>query len=448
MPEHYKLLIIGTGAAASTVAARVSAAGWRVAVIDFLPFGGTCALRGCDPKKVLFGVAAATAQAESLYDKGLAGSIAIDWPALLAFKRSFTQPVPSASEQNFREKGIDTYHGCARFTGHNTLTVDGVELQGDYILIASGAEPRKLGIPGEQYLIANEKFLELESLPHRIVMVGGGYIASEFSHIAAQAGAQVTILQHGERLLNPFDPDLVDLLLKSFRLKNIDVRTNTTVEEVESSNGGFLVSAVSAGQKITVEADLVVHAAGRVPALTALDPGVAGIEVENGKLKLNDYLQSTSNPAVYAAGDAAQKGPPLTPVAGYDAEIVAANLLEGNHRTPDYSNIPSVVFTIPPLAAVGLGEEQARNHGRKFRVSSSVASEWFTARQNAEPSYGYKILIEEDTDRVIGAHLIGPHAEDAINVFTLAMRYGITASELKATIFAYPTSSWDIRYML
>jgi glutathione reductase (NADPH) len=192
----------------------------------------------------------------------------------------------------------------------------------------------------------------------------------------------------------------------------------------------------------------VVHAAGRVPDLEALDLEAAGVESEKGRLKLNDHLQSVSNSAVYAAGDAASKGPPLTPVAGYDAEIAAENMLNGNNRKPNYLGVPSVCFTIPPIAAVGLSEEQAKKQGLKLKVRSAKASDWYTARQSAEPAYGFKVLIEEGSERILGAHLIGPRADEVINVFALAIRRGIVAKDLKDAIFAYPTSASDIEYML
>jgi glutathione reductase (NADPH) len=448
MAKRYDLVIIGTGTAATTAAMRVRAAGWSVAVIDFRPFGGTCALRGCDPKKVLIGGATAADHARRMRGKGIAGEVHIDWQALIAFKRGFTDPVPPEHEHRFAEKGIDPYHGRARFTGRNTLEVGGEPLEAEHFLIASGAEPVKLGIPGEEHLITNEGFLALEALPRRIVLIGGGYIAAEFSHIAARAGAQVTILQHGDRMLKRFDPDLVGWLMESFRALGIDVRTQTTVEAVEGEDAGYRVRASSEGGSVSVDADLVVHAAGRAPAFGAMNLNAADVAIENGRLKLNEYLQSVSNPAVYAAGDAAQMGPPLTPVSSHDAQVVAANLLQGNHRKPDYTGVPSVAFTIPPIAAVGMSEAEARQKGVKFRMQSQKASDWITARQAAEPTYGFKVLVDEATDRVLGAHLVGPHADEVINLFALAIRHGLTAEDLKRTIFAYPTGASDLGYML
>lgn len=431
-----------------TAARRVRVAGWKVAVTDFRPFGGTCALRGCDPKKMLVSGTAALDYANRMCNNGVVGGVHIDWPKLMAFKRTFTDPVPEKMEHRYIEKGIDTYHGRARFIGKNSLQVEGDALEAKHILLASGAEPIKLNIPGEEHLITNEEFLTLEALPRRIVLVGGGYIAAEFSHIAARAGAVVTVLQHGERMLKKFDPEVVGWLMESFKTLGIDVRTRTTVEAVEKTDSGYSVHAMADGKSVSVEADLVVHAAGRGPAFESLNLETAGVATENGRLKLNEYLQSVSNPAVYAAGDAAQMGPPLTPVASHDAKVVAANLLNGNHQKTDYAGVPSVVFTIPPIAAVGISEGEARKKGIKFKIQSQKASGWFTARQAAEPVYGFKVLVDEESNLVLGAHLVGPHVEEVINVFALAIRHGLTANDLKKTMFAYPTGASDIGSML
>jgi hypothetical protein len=166
---QYDLVVIGTGTAAMVAAMRVRAAGWRVAVIDHRPFGGTCALRGCDPKKMLVGGAEALDHVRRMNANGVAGAVHIDWPALIAFKRTFTDPVPGYHEHRYREKGIDTCHGHARFIGRNRLTVNGQSLEARHVLIAAGAEPITLGIPGEEHFATNEDFLALERLPRRIV---------------------------------------------------------------------------------------------------------------------------------------------------------------------------------------------------------------------------------------------------------------------------------------
>jgi glutathione reductase (NADPH) len=249
-------------------------------------------------------------------------------------------------------------------------------------------------------------------------------------------------------MLPQFEPELVGWLMDAFNTIGVRVLTKTAVTAIEKSGDAFAICAETNGETVTVHADLVVHAAGRAPALDRLNLAAANVAVERGRLRLNDFLQSVSNPAVYAAGDAAQMGPPLTPVSSHDAKVVAANLIDGNHRKPDYRGVPSVAFTLPPIAAVGMGEDEATNAGLRFQAKSERASDWYTARRVAEPVYGYKTLVEEGTGRIVGAHIVGPHADEVINLFGLAIRHGLTADDLKSTMFAYPTGASDIGSML
>ncbi len=446
--DAYDLIVIGTGTAAQVAARRVRKAGRSVAVIDHRPFGGTCALRGCDPKKMLVSGAEAIDLSRRMHGRGVAGELRIDWTKLIAFKRSFTDPVPHKREEDFAKQGIEAFHGMARFTAPDTVAVEARALKGRHVLIASGARPVPLRFPGAEHAITSDAFMELEHLPERIVMVGGGYIAAEFSHIAARAGAKVTVLQRGERMLPNFDPELVGWLMEKFQEIGVDVRTRNAVNEIERSGNAYRVRAQTPEGEAVVEADLVVHAAGRIPDIDNLDLPAGGVAVADGRLSLNEYLQSISNPAVYAAGDAAAKGPPLTPVSSRDGKVVAANILEGNRHRPDYRGVPSVAFTLPPVAAVGLSEAAARKQGLKFRVKSAKVPDWYTARRVAETVYGYKTLVDESSGRVLGAHLVGPHADEVINLFGLAIRHDLTADDLKSTMFAYPTGASDIGSML
>jgi glutathione reductase (NADPH) len=186
-----------------------------------------------------------------------------------------------------------------------------------------------------------------------------------------------------------------------------------------------------------------------VPEIQDLGLEMAGVESNDKGVVVNEYLQSVSNPLVYAAGDAAASGgPPLTPVAGLEGRIVAANLLKGNHTTANYLGVASVVFTIPPMATVGLQEEAARQQGLKFKVNSGDSSGWYSSRRVNVKHSGFKVLVEEGSGSILGAHLIGLHAEEVINLFALAIRSGLHASDLKEMLYAYPTSSSDVAYMV
>lgn len=449
MTKSYDLIVIGTGTAAMVACSRVRAAGWSVAVVDHRPFGGTCTLRGCDPKKMFVAGIEAVDLVRRMRGHGVAGDTRVEWRDLIAFKRSFTAPVPEKRERRYADQGIEAYHGHARFVAPDVIEVDGKTLGARHVLIAAGARPAPLGFPGEEHLATNEDFLEMDTLPPRILMVGGGYIAAEFSHIAARAGTQVIVLQRADRMLMGFDPDLVGWLMERFAEIGVDVRTGTSVEAVEQTGSGFAVRARSADGVQAFEADLVVHAAGRVPDLDDLQLDAAGVEREGRRLRLNEHLQSVSNPRVYAAGDSAAMGPPLTPVASHDAKVVAANLLDTNTHRPDYRGVPSVAFTIPPIARVGLSETEAREQGLRFRMKSDRVPDWYTARRVAETVYGFKVLVEEGTERILGAHLVGPHADEVINTFALAIRNDLmTTDALKTTMFAYPTGASDVGYML
>jgi glutathione reductase (NADPH) len=209
-----------------------------------------------------------------------------------------------------------------------------------------------------------------------------------------------------------------------------------------------VVLAAVGDQERRFQADLAVHGAGRVPEIDDLDLDAGGIKREKRGVVVNDYLQSASNPSVYAAGDAAASGPPLTPVADHDSDVVATNLLEGNRRKTNYEGLASAVFTVPPLASVGLTEAAAREQGLRFRAHREDTSGWLSSQRVGETTSGSKVLIEEDSGRILGAHLFGPHADEVINVFALAVRFRIRADDLKQMLFAYPTNSSDIPFMV
>src|SRR2546425_5882404 len=353
--KAFDLVVIGTGTAAATVASRCRSAGWRVAIVDSRPFGGTCALRGCDPKKVLVGAAEVIDWTQRMNGKGLpAEQLRIEWPELMRFKQSFTAPVPKQREESFSEAGIAAFHGRARFVGSTAVQVGEDVLEGRHVVVATGAKPVNLSIPGAEHLTTSDQFLELTELLRRIVFIGGGYISFEFAHIAARAGAHSTILHRGARPLKGFDPDLVDRLVQRTRNLGIDVQLQTELKGIERASSRLMVHASTAGGRRAFEAELVVHGAGRVPEIDDLNLSAARVQYDECGVQVNEFLQSVSNPAVYAVGDAAASGgPPLTPGAGYEGEIVAANLLGGEPRQPNILAGANGGFSVPPFAGGG-----------------------------------------------------------------------------------------------
>jgi glutathione reductase (NADPH) len=450
VPDSLDLLVIGAGMAGTVAANKAGAKGWRVAIVDPLPYGGTCALRGCDPKKILRRGAEVVEAARLLHGKGIdPGTLHVDWRDLMAHKRGFTDDIPPSMERELQGNHVACLHGEARFTGPRQVEVDGIGYETEHVLIATGARPRPLGFPGSEHLVDSTQFLELETLPHRIVFVGGGYIAFEFAHIAAHAGAECIIVDRGQRPLPQFDPDLVELLVDRTRHDGIDVRRGTEVAGVERVGSEYRVSLNRDGERSMLTADLVVHAAGREPDLERLRLDAAEIAAGPDGVQVSEHLQSTTNPAVYAAGDAAQTpAARLTPVAVIEGKVAASNMLKGTRTAPDYTGVPSTVFTLPELNRVGLLEHEARDRGLDIDVRYTDTRGWYSNYRIGETTGAAKILVDRRTDLVVGAHLLGHHYSELINTFGLAIKVGLTTTRLRSAVATYPSIGSDLSSLL
>lgn len=444
----FDLIVIGAGTGGNGVARMAAAAGWKVASIDSLPYGGTCALRGCDPKKMLIGVTEGVDWAQNMTGKGLEARTSVNWPEMIAFKRTFTDAMPPRIEAGLKKAGITTLHGEARFTGRDTIELNGKTLRARHFHIATGARPMTLHIPGEEMLTTSTEFLDLPERPDRIVFVGGGFIAMEFAHIAKRAGASaVTVLEMMKRPLGNFDADLVAMLVEATVDLGIDLHTGAKVLKVEKRGAEFAVSFETPSGIKVLTCDLVVHATGRVPNIDGLNLDAAGVEHGPRGIKVSPAMR-TSNPAIFAAGDCADSGLNLTPVSAYEGRIAGKNLLAGRDaRTVAYPPVPSVVFTLSPVATVGLSEDAATEKGRKFDTHFDKTDGWYSSMRVGAKRTGYKVLVEQGTGLILGAHLIGPGAEEQINLLAMAMGAGLTANQIKAMIFAYPSYASDIGSM-
>lgn len=450
MNGAYDLIVIGAGMAGIAAAEKCARWGWRVAIADPLPYGGTCALRGCDPKKILRRGAEIIDAARLMRDKGIDDAgLAINWSDLMAHKHGFTDPVPQRMEADLARNGVHTLYGHARFTGTQQIEVDGVGYKAERFLIATGARPRPLDFPGHEHLIDSTEFLDLDVLPDRILFVGGGFVSFEFAHIVARAGSAAVIIDRGARPLKSFDPDLVELLVSRSYEVGVDLRRDTHVVAVTRADRGYLVTVERDGARETIEVDLVVHGAGRVADLAELDLESAGVQWSERGVRVGGHLQGATNPAVWAAGDSADTaGMPLTPVAVSEAKVAASNMIKGTTVTPDYAGIPTAVFTIPELVRVGMLEAEAIDRGVDLDVRYSDTSGWYSNYRTGESTAAAKILIDRSNDQIVGAHLVGPEYGELINTFGLAIKLGLTARQLKSATAAYPTIGSDLGSML
>ncbi len=435
--------------AGMTIANKCASKGLSVGITDELPYGGTCALRGCDPKKVIIGATEVRDFAKRLKGKGIDTIPDINWKDIMAFKQTFVDEMPRKIEKGYKKNGIDTFHSSATFINENTLRIGKDTIQADKVVIASGSKPKILDFEGEQLAQTSTDFLNLKELPQSLLFIGGGYIAFEFAHIAARSDAKVTIVHRGKRPLENFDKDIVKHLVDATRNLGIKIVLETEVSKIESKDGHYITTGISNGNETTYKAAAVFNSAGRPPAIFDLELEKAGISFSKKGIEVNEYLQSTTNANIYAAGDAADsRGLPLTPVAVLEGHVVASNIIKGNKKKVSYPPMPSVVFTLPTMATVGLLEDEAKEKGYDINVNFEKVDNWFNARRLNVDEYAYKTIIDKNNNTILGAHLIGPHCEETINLFAMAIKTKMTISDLRTMIFSYPTMASDLTYML
>ena len=447
--KKFEVFIIGTGVAGTIIANKSAEAGLKTGIVDNRDYGGTCGLHGCIPKKVLVGATEAVAASRNLEGKGVDNIPSINWKDLIAFKNTFTHPIPENKEASFKEKGISTYHGEPKFVAKNQLRIGDDTIEADKIVIATGATPRELTIEGAEHALLSDDFFEMIDLPKSILFIGGGYIAFEFAHIAARSGAKVTILDMSENSLPHFDQDIVQHLVEATKELGVELVMNTKVAEVKKRGNGYIVVGDSDGKMTDYESDVVFNTSGRVPAIFGLDLEKGNVKYSKKGVEVNEFMQSTTNVHVYAAGDnTATDGLPLTPFATMEGHIVVANILGGNIKKPDYGVRPTAVYTLPTLAMVGMTEEQAQEKEIDIRVNYASVPHWYAAKHLGQKTYAYKVIIDNKSDLILGAHIIGPNAEETINVFAVAMQAEMKAEDMKTIPFTFPSASSDIAKMI
>lgn len=448
MSERYDIVIIGGGNAGFGVSQIAHPAGKSIAFIEFDDFGGTCPNRGCTPKKVLIAAAHAMHEIELAHHHGIeVGKAKLNWPALIDRKTSMIDFIPGAMEETAKGRGT-VYRGKAKFVGPNAIEVNGTRIEADHFVIATGSITRPLSMPGAEHLITSDDVLTERELPDEVVFIGGGVIAMEFSHVYARAGAKVTILEVMPQLLPRLDSDAVATIQAESERIGIEIKTSVEVESIEKIGDRLRVHYRHEGKQHSVDASRVVNGAGRIANVAELNLEAANVAHDGIRIEVDQYLRSVSNPAIWVAGDALVTSAQLSPLATYEGRIVGQNIVEGAHRSPDYSVVPSAVYTVPALSSVGMTEDEAQKAGIEVDVHTSDMSGWFAARFYAETVAWAKVLVEKGSRKIVGAHLIGHHGEELIHLFALAMRHGISADELGNEIFAFPTFSADIPSMV
>jgi glutathione reductase (NADPH) len=447
--EHFDVLIIGGGNAGIGAALPARKANLSVAIAESRDLGGTCPNRGCTPKKVLVAAGHALHEIERAHVHRISvAKPTLDWAALIDREKDLIKDVPTNTERGLVRRGIGIVRGEAAFIAPNAARIGDRTIEAKTIVIATGSKPRPLPIPGADKMITSDEMLSERELPASVVFVGGGVIALEFAHIYARAGASVTILEVLPQLLPALDADAVKMLRAETERIGIAVHTGVKAKEIQGEGKDLRVIFEKDGRELTASGARVVNGAGRIANVDTLNLAAANVAHDRGRITLDAYLRSTSNPNVYVCGDAVPTTPQLSPIATYEGDIVGRNIVDGPRHQPDYASVPTSVYTVPALASVGLTEAAAREKGFKVNVHTTDLLGWFSARTYAETVAWSKIIVDESTDKILGAHFVGHSGEELINLFGLAMGLGITATQIRDKVYAYPTFTSDIKNLV
>jgi glutathione reductase (NADPH) len=447
--RQFDVVIIGGGNAGMGVTVATREKGLSVAMIEPDKLGGTCSNRGCTPKKVLVAAAHALDEIERAATHRIkVGRPKLDWPALIEREKAMIADIPVRLKRSMEERGVALISGRGRFVGRHEVAVGDDVLEAGHIVIATGSRPRDLPIPGAGLMITSDEVLSEPRQPKDVVFVGGGVIAFEFAHVYARAGTKVTILEVAPQFLANFEQDAVAEVLRETRRIGVDARAGVRIERIEKVGRRLRVAFAADGAEETVVADRVVNGAGRVADLAGLDLAAGDVAVERGRVVTDGYFRSSSNPAVYACGDALAGKPQLSPIATHEGRLIGEAIAGSERRKPDYASIPACLYTVPALATVGMTEAAARDNGLDVRVEIRDMRDWLSGRTYAETVAWSKIVIERESDRVVGAHIVGHAGDELIHLFALAMRHGITAGALADVVYAFPTFAADLKSAL
>lgn len=442
----YDLFVIGAGSG-GVRASRVAAGyGARVAVAEEHRVGGTCVIRGCVPKKLLvYGSHFAEELQDARHYGWTVAGMSFDWATLRDTVLRDVERIEGLYTQTLDNAKVDRFAERATITGpHSVKLGGGREITAGVILVAVGAWPVLPQFPGVEHCITSNEVFHLSELPRRILIQGAGYIALEFAGIFNALGSDVTVVNRSDQILRGYDETLRDRLLQITMARGITYRFNCPINEVVKLDNGCL--RVSVGTHDPFEADAVLVATGRRPKTDGLGLETAGVAMgPNGQISVDDYSRTTCE-SIYAVGDVTDRVQ-LTPVAIREGQAFADTVFGGNSRTIAYDCIPSAVFSQPPLAGVGLTESEARQkHGNVKIYTSDFRPMKNVFAQRHERGL-YKLVVDADTDRVLGVHLIGPEAPEILQAAAIAVRAGLTKADFDATVALHPSMAEELVLM-
>ena len=442
--QHFDIIAIGGGSGGLAVAEKAAQFGRKVAVIEGYRMGGTCVNNGCVPKKVMWyaaNLAHAVDDANAFGIPATRGNT--EWARLVEAREQYISNINNYWDGYVDESGIARIQGYARFVDQSTIEVDGIQYSADHIVVATGGQPIVPPVPGAELGITSDGFFGLESQPGKVAVIGGGYIGVELSGVLRALGSEVTIVALEDRIMERFDPMISNVLESEMRNQGIDVRTSFEVAALSESGSGIRVHD-KAGQ-IIEGFDTVIWAVGRRANTRNLNLESAGVEVHpNGMVPVDEY-ENTNVPGIYAIGDITGKAA-LTPVAIAAGRRLAERLFDGKAESKvDYENIPTVVFSHPPIGTVGMTEAEAR---MEYADDVTVYMSDFTPMRYALSEHGsttaMKLICAGSDEKVVGIHVIGDGADEMLQGFAVALKMGARKADFDRTIAIHPSSAEEL----
>lgn len=445
MTKHYDLLAIGGGSGGLSAAERAAMYGKKSAVIEQGQLGGTCVNIGCVPKKVMWfaaGIAHAIRDAEGYgFDVAQKG---FDWGKLVEGREAYINGINTWYHTYLSDSDIDEIQGQARFVDAHTLEVNGERYTADHIVISPGGKPLVPDIPGAEHGITSDGFFALTEQPKRVAVVGAGYIAVELAGLLNALGSEVCLMLRGDHFLRHFDAMLRETLMEDMVNDGVNIMPNISIEGIDKNDDGTLTLHCGQGHEVS-GFDAIIWAIGREPNTVDLNLEAAGVQMDKHGFIPTDEFQNTNVPGVYAVGDVIGKAQ-LTPVAIAAARRLGDRLFNNMvDRRLDYDDIPTVVFSHPPIGTVGLSEGQAREiHGEAVKVYQTRFTPMYHALTEHKSSTAMKLVCVGAHEKIVGIHLIGHGADEMLQGFAVAMKMGATKAQFDNTVAIHPTSSEEL----
>ncbi|MFK5985627.1 MAG: glutathione-disulfide reductase [Pseudomonadota bacterium] len=445
MSTHYDLIAIGAGSGGLSAAERAAMYGKKCAIIETGKLGGTCVNIGCVPKKIMWYAGQLAHAIEDAKDYGFdASNNGLNWEKLITNREEYISGIHNWYGNFLKDSNIDLIQGRARFVDNNTLDVDGQTYTADHIVIAPGGYPLIPDIPGSELGITSDGFFALKQQPKRVVIAGSGYIAVELAGVMSALGSDITIMLRKGHFLASFDNMLSETLSQIMFDDKMQVMSNTSINKVEKDQQGQLTLHCSNNETVS-NVDCLIWAIGRAPNTKPLNLQATDIEVDERGFIPSDEFEQTNIAGVYALGDVTGKAS-LTPVAIAAARRLSDRLFNNMpERKLDYNLIPTVVFSHPPIATIGLSEQQAiKEHGDAVKIYSSSFTPMSHAFTKHKVQTALKLVCVGANEKIIGCHIIGPNADEMMQGFAVAINMGATKEDFDNTMAIHPTSGEEL----